>query len=1121
MKRYLLSLIFVVAVVGCGGDEPSSSDSEVFCAPGWVDCGAGCIDLQTDASNCGACGTICPGGTVCQNGLCEANLCNPPCAAGESCINGVCQNLLGCNPPCGVTETCSNGVCVPTSEGPCVPACAAGQTCAAGVCQCDNGMTACGAVCVDVLTDGLNCGDCGVACGAGTLCSQGVCVATCPVGSTACGSSCVDTQLHPLHCGACDRPCAADQVCQGGSCVCQAGLTLCAGVCTETRNDAANCGACGVVCTGGKICAGGGCWCDSGMEDCNGTCVAAGTCANPCVPACQLGRVCVDGVCSCDAGLTDCFGTCSNLATDAGNCGACGTQCTGGKTCTNSLCTCPVGQEDCNGTCVATGTCVVTGCTPACAGGKVCENSVCVCPAGQEDCNGTCVAAGTCTTACSPACTGGKVCENSVCVCPAGQEDCNGTCVAAGTCTTPCDPACTGGMVCNNGVCECPAGQTDCSGTCADLQISTTNCGVCGTVCPAGQVCTAGVCGCDAGQVLCNGDCITGTSCPTTGCTRPPGMISDFEDESLLVIDQPGENWDGEWEDFSNDSANGSVGTQTLTIESIGSEECNQFALHTTGSGWGGWVGIGVTVRGTGEAPVLYDASGWTGIRFRARAGSTSMTPVRFNVSTPWTEGEGSGGTCVEGSTPETYCYNHVGRFLYQENQLTTEWQTYHFCFDRDLYPLFVPSNLNNAQRRDIASNFLKLQFQFNKAKNLPELPQPDVDYDEYDSATAFDFWVDDVEFTNDPCPETTFASTGSPAFPRNENLGSCAPATDAEKFNSAIVDAYLRWRSRFVESSGGGYRVESPEATGDHYPSEAEGYGMLITAAMGDQTYFDGLWTYVQSQLENGVMRWAPSGSGSATDADADIAFALILAQSLWGGSYESQAATFINAMAVEDITNNNINPGSNWEGQPEAYNPSYFAPAFYPAFARVGGSVWSTVTTNGYNTLSSNASQFNDLFTDWCNASNGQPRQAGDFGAQVTGNFTAPVYGFDAARVPWRLGVDACANGRSTGQTLLSSLLSRFASLYNNGDSIDLIDSGFYAGPSVAANAYQNQIAFIGPVGVGAMAVSSHANMRDRAFRAVLDIIENSEYNRTYYPTTLGLITLLTMSGNMPNPG
>jgi hypothetical protein len=33
-------------------------------------CGAGCVDLQTDPFNCGACGTPCPAGVACEDGRC-------------------------------------------------------------------------------------------------------------------------------------------------------------------------------------------------------------------------------------------------------------------------------------------------------------------------------------------------------------------------------------------------------------------------------------------------------------------------------------------------------------------------------------------------------------------------------------------------------------------------------------------------------------------------------------------------------------------------------------------------------------------------------------------------------------------------------------------------------------------------------------------------------------------------------------------------------------------------------------------------------------------------------------------------------------------------------------------
>jgi hypothetical protein len=42
----------------------------------------------------------------------------------------------------------------------------------------------------------------------------------------------------------------------------------------------------------------------------------------------------------------------------------------------------------------------------------------------------------------------------------------------------------------------------------------------------------------------------------------------------------------------------------------------------------------------------------------------------------------------------------------------------------------------------------------------------------------------------------------------------------------------------------------------------------------------------------------------------------------------------------------------------------------------------------------------------------------------------------------------------------------------------------------------------------------------MRDRAFRVILDILESGDFNHTYFPSTVGFLTLLAMSGNFPTP-
>ena len=48
----------------------------------------------------------------------------------------------------------------------------------------------------------------------------------------------------------------------------------------------------------------------------------------------------------------------------------------------------------------------------------------------------------------------------------------------------------------------------------------------------------------------------------------------------------------------------------------------------------------------------------------------------------------------------------------------------------------------------------------------------------------------------------------------------------------------------------------------------------------------------------------------------------------------------------------------------------------------------------------------------------------------------------------------------------------------------------------------------------------VMGNTAMRDRAFGAMLDVLESGDFNHTYFPVTVGLLTVLAMSGNFPTP-
>jgi glucosylceramidase len=66
-----------------------------------------------------------------------------------------------------------------------------------------------------------------VACTSGAADDPGT---ICPAGQTACGATCLDVSADPLNCGGCGIPCSAGQLCQAGACQCASG-TLCNGSC--------------------------------------------------------------------------------------------------------------------------------------------------------------------------------------------------------------------------------------------------------------------------------------------------------------------------------------------------------------------------------------------------------------------------------------------------------------------------------------------------------------------------------------------------------------------------------------------------------------------------------------------------------------------------------------------------------------------------------------------------------------------------------------------------------------------------------------------------------------------------------------------------------------------------
>lgn len=135
-RMFVAALAMALALPGC------------ICAPGKVTCDRSCVDVETDAKNCGACGEACAASQICVAGECVGSG-GPPCTSdarcddgrycngAERCIEGFCR--LGrdviCNDGVACTdEVCSEelGVCV---TRPAHSRCAVGQQCTGAATQ--------------------------------------------------------------------------------------------------------------------------------------------------------------------------------------------------------------------------------------------------------------------------------------------------------------------------------------------------------------------------------------------------------------------------------------------------------------------------------------------------------------------------------------------------------------------------------------------------------------------------------------------------------------------------------------------------------------------------------------------------------------------------------------------------------------------------------------------------------------------------------------------------------------------------------------------------------------------------------------------------------------------------
>jgi len=335
------------------------------------------------------------------------------------------------------------------------------------------------------------------------------------------------------------------------------------------------------------------------------------------------------------------------------------------------------------------------------------------------------------------------------------------------------------------------------------------------------------------------------------------------------------------------------------------------------------------------------------------------------------------------------------------------------------------------------------------------------------------------------------------------------------------ITSAYTSWKNTFTESCGDD-RIRVNFDTPSQTVSEGIGYGMLIAAYAGDQELLDGLWNYYNSFLnDNGVMHWYIQGCSSvigenaASDAELDVAMALIIADKRWGSSgtinYSTDASDLIATIKTHEIEagTNVLKPGDVWGGS-STTNISYFAPGYYRAYkAHTNDASWDDVASKSYEIITANQTATGavyNLVSDWCKAD-------GNFSTlDVIVNdkkFEGKKYDYDAARTPWRIAMDYLWYGNSDALAYSNKCID-FINAKNGLDNI-------YAGYNLDGTPYEapyKDIEFTGAYAVAIMA-SNDQDLIDNAYSSVVEMIDP-----LYFGATLRVLYLLTLSGNFYSP-
>lgn len=224
---------------------------------------------------------------------------------------------------------------------------------------------------------------------------------------------------------------------------------------------------------------------------------------------------------------------------------------------------------------------------------------------------------------------------------------------------------------------------------------------------------------------------------------------------------------------------------------------------------------------------------------------------------------------------------------------------------------------------------------------------------------------------------------------------------------------------------------------------SEAHGYGMIIAASMAKydseaKEIFDGMYRYYRAhlseigpnlmawqQVDNGTAIVNASGADSATDGDMDIAYALLMADSIWGSdgeiNYKQMAVNVIHDIMTYEVNKTDwvlqLGDWAYWSKEGDQYyaatRSSDFIMQYMPVFAKATeDDRWLTLYESTYSIIRQFLNDYGtgilpDFIIKDLVTGKFIPAPANFLESENDGN-----YYYNACRTPWRISMDYLIN-------------------------------------------------------------------------------------------------------------